>query len=42
MSTLIKEVFKVYNNQDLTEKTNKDKRLIKKTELLAALTHPPP
>ena len=42
LSTLIKEVFKVCNNQDLTEKTNKDKRLIKKTELLAALTHPPP
>ena len=33
---------KVYNNRDLTEEANQDKRLIQKTELLVAPTHPPP
>ena len=41
-STLVEEAFKVYNNRDLTEEANKDKRLIKKTQLWAALIHPPP
>ena len=36
---LIEEAFKVYNNQDLTEETSKDKRLMKKNQLLAALIH---
>ena len=30
---LIDEAFKVYNNQDLTEETSKDKRLMKKKQL---------
>ena len=36
LSTLVEEAFKVYNNQDLVEEANKDKRLINKTQLLAA------
>ena len=42
LSTLVEEAFKVCNNQDLTEETNKNKGLIKKMQLLAALIHPPP
>ena len=36
LSTLVEEAFKVYNNQDLVEEANKDKRLINKIQLLAA------
>ena len=42
LSTMVEEAFKVYNNRDLMEEANKDKRLIKKTQLLAALIYPPP
>ena len=38
--TLVGEAFKHSNNRDLTEEVNKDKRLIKKTQLLPVLfTH---
>nr|XP_058933137.1 uncharacterized protein LOC131764166 [Kogia breviceps] len=42
LSTLVVEALKVYSNRDLREEANKNKRLIKKRQLLAALIHPPP
>lgn len=41
LSTLAEEAFKVYNNWDVAEEANKDGRLIKKTQLLAASIHLP-
>ena len=40
-STLVEEAFKVYNNEDMAKEANTDRRLIKETQLLAALIHPP-
>lgn len=41
LSTLAEEAFKVYNNWDVAEEANRDGRLIKKTQLLAASIHLP-